>query len=162
MFEKLTDNSNFTCIYEFRPNGRLFFGMKCATTVQIDKLLEREEGLISSPTRDKICESTCLDKKSHRPSYDEFSLISIKRLRSYCRGKEACRFSVLIEFDFKQLAWVRNNGSIIDDFVWASRAYPQYHDIERGWSRSNVLRLITSYFQPHSTRHVHRSPIRAK
>ena len=35
---------------------------------------------------------------------------------------------MLIEFNFNKLAWIRNNGSTIDDFVWVSNAYPQYRD----------------------------------
>ena len=83
MFEKYVDNSNFTCKYELRPSGKLFFGMKCVTSMQskIDKLL-KEQNDKSEAEKGVTCDEICLKQKSYQPSYDEFSLLSTGGFRN--------------------------------------------------------------------------------
>ena len=84
MFEKYVDNSNFTCKYELRPSGKLFFGMKCVTSLQskIDELL-KEQNDKSETEREVTCDEICLKQKSHQPSYDEFNLVTIVGFRNF-------------------------------------------------------------------------------
>ena len=83
MFEKYVESSKFTCKYEFRPGGRLFFGMKCVTSMQskVDEVLNQQKDK-SQAKREAICGEICLEQKSHQPSYDEFSLITIVKFQN--------------------------------------------------------------------------------
>ena len=109
--------------------GVVILGLNCLASVKspsrtFDSILGKIKDQNYTDDSDSIC-----PESSHQPSYDEFVTVDIDTLSDFCRVKKHCWFSVKVNFDFEKMAWMRENGSVIDDFVWIDPEYPQYNDI---------------------------------
>ena len=127
MFKK--SSMDFNCSYTIRHKQKIIFGWTCVTSME-----PFYENLLSKPDFDKsrenlpTCESLCLSISGHQPSYDEFMNIKLTSLKAFC-PEQQCAFNVVVEFDFDNLTWVRDNGAVISDLVWINDAFPIIDDL---------------------------------
>ena len=111
------------------------FILTCWNLEKFEKLYEKDPN-----AQEPACDSVCEQNGARQPDYDDFSSLNKTALASLCDSVNIfqmkskgdigyCRFNVKIKFDFHRFAWVKNDGSEINDFAWADERFPEYRDV---------------------------------